>query len=73
MTSFEDTIMTSMYLALSNESRKILLDYQDIEYNSFHSLIGYNEDDIKPPITNENILHLCNRFMTTADCIKLVM
>jgi hypothetical protein len=65
MSSFEDNIMTSLYLTLSNESRKMLNDNQEYDYNQFHNLIGFNPESLNNNIiSNETVMHLCNNFMT---------
>ena len=71
--NFDDQILTSIYLGLSNLSRKILLDQiseKSDEYDSFHRLIGYDKEfsgkDFN--VSNEGIMNLCQKFVNFKDC-----
>jgi hypothetical protein len=73
--SFNDKILSSIYTALSSESRKLLLNGYNAESNNlndninFHRLIGFQLDDVdmNAPVTNELILNLCNNFIKLDD------
>ena len=77
--SFVDNVITLIYLSLSPESRKLILDKQcgiknrnvETESNTFfHHLIGFNQENFlkNPVITNETILYLCNNILKNEDC-----
>ena len=69
---FNDNVLSSIYMALSSDSRKLLLNgYSDSSDNEFHRIIGFQKDeyDENAPVTNELILNLCNNFINLTDCI----
>jgi hypothetical protein len=73
--TFSDKVLSSIYMGLSAEARKVLLDgynnSNDVELdNEFHKIIGFQQEefDKSTPITNEIILNLCNNFIRLEDC-----
>lgn len=71
--SIHEQVLANLYLSLSNDSRKILLENNtpDSEYNVFHNIIGFNKENFekKDHITNSVILNLCNNFLKIDDSI----
>lgn len=72
--SVYDSAVASVYLGLSNESRRILHDNKydnEEEYNKFHNLIGFNKENTNTStfqINNENIMNLCSKLLKFDDC-----
>lgn len=66
-----DLVLTGIFLTLSNDSRKILLDEYNMspdDFNMIHSLIGYDKEKLSNNIGNETISHLCQKFVSIEDC-----
>jgi hypothetical protein len=69
-TGFNDKVLATVYLALSNESRKLMTETVQGDFNNFHSIIGFkpNSDSNEIPVNNETIINLCNYFIRMEDC-----
>jgi hypothetical protein len=78
--TFEESLLTSTFLTLSNDSRKALMEnFSDNtqENFDFHSLIGFDKLDNTGgisvygdfnPAANESILNICEKFLRMDDC-----
>ena len=72
--SVYDSSVASVYLAMSNKSRRVLNDQyaeSDEEYNRFHNLIGFNKEKTNTSnfhISNETIMNLCGKLLKFEDC-----
>lgn len=69
---FNDGILSSVFLTLSNESRKLLndqlTDYSH-DYNLFNNLIGWDKEKASKnfQVTNEMIMHMCEKLVKFED------
>jgi hypothetical protein len=76
--NFNENVLTSIFLTLSNESRKALLEgcnFNDSnESSNFHNLIGFNRSSVKNwnIISNEAIMNMCENFVKLDDCIIII-
>ncbi len=79
--TFEESLLTSTYLTLSNNSRKALMEnYSENTQDNlnFQSLIGFEKFETIEgancssvnfnPVTNESILNICEKFLKMDDC-----
>jgi hypothetical protein len=68
VSSFHGSVLNSLYLTLSRDSRKVL-DFNSDSTNDFlfDKIIGYNDNtfsDIKHRVKNETILYLCEKLIS---------
>jgi hypothetical protein len=66
---YTDRILSSLWTALSRESRKILVENSTDDYNIFHSIIGFDKERVSKnmQISNDLIFNLCNKFVRLND------
>ncbi len=70
-TSYTDKILSSLFTGLSRESRKILIENNPDDYNIFHSIIGFDKEQVSKnmQINNDLIFNFCNKFVRLDDRI----
>lgn len=72
--NFNDNVLASVYLSLSHDSRKLLIDnYSESMneyYNGFHNMIGFQSGTVISNLTinNDTIINMCNNFIRMEDC-----
>ena len=72
LSNFYDQIWSNVFLSLSNESRRVLVDqYEESieDYNLFHKIIGFNHEraDKSYLVSNEAIIYLCEKLLKFED------
>jgi hypothetical protein len=72
---YTDKILSSLFTALSRESRKILIENSNDDYNIFHSIIGFDKEQVSKnmQISNDLIINLCNKFVKLNDRIIILI
>jgi len=75
---FSEEVKSSVFLAMSNDSRKVLLNQEseyNQEFNTFHRLIGFNlrKEKSYDPITNEDIMNLSQKLIRFKDCKNIYL